>query len=207
MTKLLVIKSSVTGAASVTNGLIDRLVDRLRVEVPGLSVTERDLDAAPVPHLSSATLGGIGRGEMSEGSAATRVLSDAMIAELQEADMLVIGAPMYNFGIPSTLKSWFDHVLRAGVTFQYGADGPKGLVRPKPVVVVEARGGFYSEGPASVMDAQEPHLKGMLGFMGLSDVEFVRIERLAFGPDVAGPAIETAALKLAGIELTPALAA
>lgn len=207
MTKLLVIKSSVTGAASVTNGLIDRLVDRLRVEVPGLSVTERDLDAAPVPHLRSATLGGIGRGEMGEGSAATRVLSDAMIAELQEADMLVIGAPMYNFGIPSTLKSWFDHVLRAGVTFQYGADGPKGLVRPKPVVVVEARGGLYSEGPASVMDAQEPHLKGMLGFMGLSDVEFVRIERLAFGPDVAGPAIEAAALKLAGIELTPALAA
>ena len=207
MTKLLVIKSSVTGAASVTNGLIDRLVDRLRVEVPGLSVTERDLDTAPVPHLSSATLGGIGRGEMGEGSAATRVLSDAMIAELQEADMLVIGAPMYNFGIPSTLKSWFDHVLRAGVTFQYGADGPKGLVRPKPVVVVEARGGLYSEGPASVMDAQEPHLKGMLGFMGLSDVEFVRIERLAFGPDVAGPAIEAAALKLAGIELTPALAA
>ena len=207
MSKLLVIKSSVTGAASVSNRMVDLLVARLTQESPGLTVVERDLDINPIAHISSATLGGIGRGEANDASGPTRAISDAVIAEVHAADMIVIGAPMYNLGIPSTLKSWFDHVLRAGETFEYGAEGPKGLVAPKPVVVIETRGGFYSEGPASVLDAQEPHLRAMLGFVGLTNVEFVRIERLAMGPDHAEPAIAAAAKKLSVLQLTQALAA
>ncbi|PTQ09924.1 FMN-dependent NADH-azoreductase [Sphingomonas oleivorans] len=180
MGSILVIKSSAGGAASVSNKLVDQLVARLQAERPELKVVERDLDREPVPHLSSATMAGIGRpAPETEAAKPTRALSDALVAELQEAEILVIGAPMYNFGIASTLKSWFDHVLRAGVTFQYGPNGPEGLVAAKPVIVIETRGGAYSEGPAAVLDSQEPHLRTMLGFMGLRDVDFVRVEKLA----------------------------
>ena len=207
MSNLLVIKSSAAGAASVSNRLIDQLVERLRKETPGLHVVERDLDAAPIDHIRSVTLGGIGRGEATDAAGPTRAVSDAVIAEVHAADMIVIGAPMYNFGIPSALKSWFDHVLRAGETFVYSAEGPKGLVAPKPVIVIETRGGLYSEGPAAVLDAQEPHLKALLGFMGLGNVEFVRVERLAMGPDLATPAISAAQQQLSAVRMPSALAA
>ncbi len=123
-------------------------------------------------------------------------LSDALIGELTGADLIVIGAPMYNFGIPSTLKAWFDHVLRAGVTFRYTPDGPQGLVQGKRALVIETRAGLYSEGPASVLDTQEPHLRNLLGFIGITDVTFVRAERLAFGPDAAAAAVEAAVARL-----------
>ncbi|MEA3037953.1 MAG: FMN-dependent NADH-azoreductase, partial [Sphingomonadales bacterium] len=99
---------------------------------------------------------------------------------------------MYNFGMPSTLKAWFDHVLRAGITFRYSEAGPEGLVTGKKAIVVEARAGLYSEGPAAAMDSQEPHLRTLLGFMGIDDVTFVRAEKLAFGPDAAAAAIAEA---------------
>src|SRR5262249_22918702 len=108
------------------------------------------------------------------------------------ADVVIIGAPMYNFGIPSTLKAWFDHVLRAGVTFRYTEKGPEGLLPGKRAIVLESRGGLYSEGPAQLMDSQEPHLKTLLGFMGINDVTFIRAEKLAFGPDARQQAIEGA---------------
>ena len=92
---------------------------------------------------------------------------------------------MYNFGMSSTLKAWFDHVLRAGVTFRYTANGPEGLMTGKKAVVIESRGGFYSEGPGAAMDGQEPHIRTLLGFMGITDVTFVRAEKLAFGPEAA----------------------
>ncbi|MDO9490030.1 MAG: NAD(P)H-dependent oxidoreductase, partial [Sphingomonadaceae bacterium] len=106
--------------------------------------------------------------------------------------LIVIGAPMYNFGIASTLKSWFDHILRAGETFRYTEAGPEGLLTGKRAVIVETRGGLYSEGPAAAMDSQEPHLRTMLGFAGITDVEFVRVERLAFGPEAGAAAVEAA---------------
>ena len=93
-------------------------------------------------------------------------MSDALIAELKAADLVVIGAPMYNFGMSSTLKAWFDHVLRAGVTFRYSDDGPEGLLKGKKAIVIESRAGLYSEGPAAAMDGQEPHLRTLLGFIG-----------------------------------------
>jgi FMN-dependent NADH-azoreductase len=90
---------------------------------------------------------------------------------------------MYNFGIPSTLKAWFDHVLRAGVTFRYTENGPEGLVTGKKAFVIESRGGLYTEGPTQSLDSQEPHLRNLLGFIGITDVTFVRAEKLAFGPE------------------------
>jgi len=203
MGNILVVKSSAGGAASVSNRLIDELVARLKAERPDLTVVERDLDRQPVPYVTSDTLAGIGRAAPeTEATKPTRALSDALIAELHAADMIVIGSPMYNFGIAAPLKSWFDHVLRAGATFQYGSNGPEGLVRPKPVVVVETRAGIYATGPYAPFDAQEPHLRAMLGFIGLKDVAFVRAEGLALGE--AERVVAAAAERLAAIG-TPAL--
>ena len=128
--------------------------------------------------------------------AAALALSDELVAELQAADIVVIGAPMYNFGIASTLKAWFDYVLRAGMTFRYTEAGPEGLVKGKRAIVIESRGGLYSEGPAQAMDSQEPHLRTLLGFIGITDVTFVRAEKLAFGPEAREQAIGAARTRL-----------
>jgi FMN-dependent NADH-azoreductase len=103
---------------------------------------------------------------------------------------------MYNFGIPSTLKAWFDYVLRAGITFRYSAAGPEGLLKGKRAIVIESRGGLYSEGPALVMDSQEPHLRTLLGFIGIADVTFVRAEKLAFGDEARELSIHSARQRL-----------
>lgn len=193
MTKVLVINSSATGDESVSQQLVGALIERWRGSEPGLTVTQRDVGAEPPPHLTAASVGAMRRGEPeSEAERATRALSDRLIAELLEADVLVIGAPMYNLGISSTLKAWFDHVLRAGTTFGYTAGGPVGLVTGKRAVVIETRGGFYSDGPAKTYDAQEPHLRAMLGLMGVTDVTFVRAERLAIDPTARASAITEA---------------
>jgi FMN-dependent NADH-azoreductase len=183
MSKVLVVTSSASGAASVSNQLVHDAVAELRRREPGLQTIERDLGSTPVPHLTPDGVVAIRAEPANAAQAATRKLSDTLVAELQAADTLVIGAPMYNFGIPSTLKAWFDHVLRAGVTFRYTEAGPQGLLEGKRAIVVLTRGGLYSEGPAQVMDAQEPHLRTLLGFIGIVDVTFVRAEKLAFGPD------------------------
>lgn len=195
--KVLVIKSSASGDASVSNRLVAAAVAGLRRQEPHLEVIERDLGAAPVPHLAAEGLAGLRGTPQTAAEAATRALSDELIAELQAADILVIGAPMYNFGVPSTLKAWFDHVLRAGVTFRYSEAGPEGLLNGKSAIVVLTRGGLYSEGPAQAMDAQEPHLRTLLGFIGITDVTFVRAEKLALGEELRAAAIGAAEGELA----------
>lgn len=198
MTQLLVINSSVLGDLSVSRQLVGKLVDGLREVEPGLSVTERDVGVEPPPHLTVASVGAMRRGEPeTPAERATRALSDTLIDELKRADLLVIGAPMYNLGIPSGLKTWFDHLLRAGVTFQYTANGPQGLMTGKRAVVVETRGGKYSEGPAAAYDAQEPHLRAMLGLMGITDVIFVRAELLAI-PEARDAALAAAIEEVRG---------
>ena len=137
MTKILAIRSSASGDKSVTNQLVDAYLTAVTAAEPAATIVQRDLDAEPIPHLTSATMAGVGRpAPETSATAATRELSDTLVAELQAADTLVIGLPMYNFGMPSTLKSWFDHVLRAGVTFQYTASGPEGLVKGKRAVII-----------------------------------------------------------------------
>ena len=200
MTKVLIIDSAATGDASVSRKLTAEFAAKLRRADPSVQFVHRDIGRAPVPHLTEETVGAIrGAPAETEAARAALALSDEMIRELNEADLIVIGAPMYNFGMASTLKAWFDHVLRARVTFRYTEDGPEGLVKGKKAIVVETRAGFYSEGPGSALDSQEPHIRQLLSFMGITDVTFVRAEKLAFA---AEEAIASAAAQLAGIAET-----
>lgn len=193
MSKVLVLTSSVLGDASVSNQLTTHIVNQLRLKDGKSKVIARDLGSNPVPHLTQDSTIALRVPEAeNEVQANAQALSDELIAELKAADLLVIGAPMYNFGIPSTLKAWFDYVLRAGITFSYSDTGPEGLLKGKRAIVVLTRGGLYSEGPAQLMDAQEPHLRTLLGFIGITDVTFIRAEKLAFGASFQEEAIAAA---------------
>ena len=193
---ILVVNSSAQGEASVSAGLARDFVRGLQTADPSVQVTVRDVGADPLPHLVPETVNGLRGVAQTEAELGALALSDALIAELREADLIVIGAPMYNFGIPSTLKAWFDHVLRARVTFRYTENGPEGLLRDKRAVVIESRAGVYSEGPAARTDHQEGHLRTILAFIGIEDVRFVRVEGTAFGAESAAKAIDTARAEL-----------
>ncbi|MFN3857483.1 MAG: FMN-dependent NADH-azoreductase [Caulobacter sp.] len=191
MSQVLVLNSSVSGEASASRALVQSIVDGLKG--PGFLIVERDLGADPVPHLTPETVNTLrGAPPTTPAEIAARALADSLIAELKSSDVLVIGAPMYNFAIPTGLKTWFDHVLRAGETFRYSEAGPEGLVKGVRAIVVLSRGGLYSEGPAAALDAQEPHLKTLLGFMGVTDVTFVRAEKLGFGLEAREQALANA---------------
>jgi len=199
MSNVLILTSSALGEASVSSKLAHQFGERLQAREPSASIVTRDVGIDPLPHLTAETVGGIRGAAKTEAEKAAATLSDVLIAEIAAADLIVIGSPMYNFGISSTLKAWFDHVLRAGITFRYTEAGPEGLMTGKRAIVIESRAGLYSEGPAAAMDGQEPHLRTMLGFMGIDDVEFIRAERLAFGPDAADESVAAAARRLAAI--------
>ena len=197
MSKVLVLNSSALGSASVSNQLVQDVLAELRARDPRLIVTVRDLGANPIPHLNSDSATALrGAAPRNEAQATAQELSDTLIAELKAADTIVIGAPMYNFGIPSTLKAWFDYVLRAGITFRYTEAGPVGLLEGKRAIIIESRGGYYSEGATKVLDSQEPHLKTLLGFVGIKDTTFIRVEKLAFGPEARQQAFEGARAQL-----------
>jgi FMN-dependent NADH-azoreductase len=199
MTNVLIVDSAATGDSSVSRRLTRELESILRGRGP-VRIVHRDVGARPVPHLTAETTPALrGAEPQTEAARKSLALSDALIAELKAADLVVIGAPMYNFGIASTLKSWFDHVLRAGITFRYSEAGPEGLLKGKKAVVIESRGGLYSSGPAVALDSQEPHLRTLLGFIGLDDVAFVRAEKLGFGPDQAAASIAEAVEELSGL--------
>lgn len=193
MSNLLVVNSSALAGASVSKQLIQDTVAHLRAQNPSLKVVERDVGANPIPHLDVESTPVIrGAEPANETQKAALALSNTLIEELKAADTILIGAPMYNFGISSTLKAWFDHVLRAGITFRYTEAGPEGLLKGKRAIVVLSRAGLYSEGPAQSMDSQEPHLRTLLGFMGITDVTFIRAEKLAFGPEAREQSISSA---------------
>jgi FMN-dependent NADH-azoreductase len=192
MTHILALHGSLSSEHSISSRLVNQTVAALRQSAPNAEVTVRDLTASPVPHLDGEALSGIRGDAVTEAQIAARALANQLIGELKAADVLVIGAPMYNFGIPSSLKAWFDYVLHPGVTFQYGEGGPKGLLTGKRSIVILSRGGFYSDGPAKAYDSQEPHLRTLLGFMGITDVTFIYVERLAMGLQVQEAALATA---------------
>ena len=192
MTNVLIVDSAATGEASVTRRLTGELEALLRGRGP-VRIVRRDVGSSTIPHLTAETTPAIrGAEPLTETAREAIALSDTLIAELKAADVVVIGAPMYNFGIASTLKAWFDHVLRAGITFRYSESGPEGLLKGKRAIVIESRAGLYSSGPSAAMDSQEPHLRTLLSFMGLDEVAFVRVEKLAFGPDQAAASIAEA---------------
>ena len=169
--KLLHVDSSILGQNSASRELSAAIVARWQDAVPGLQVTYRDLDATPLPHLSGGSLAGANAAEAAE---AARVMQ-----EFIDADVVVLGAPMYNFGIPSTLKAWIDRIAVAGKTFRYTESGPQGLAGGRKVILASSRGGFHQDSGA---DFQEPYLRFVLGFLGITDIEVVRAEGLAVSP-------------------------
>jgi FMN-dependent NADH-azoreductase len=207
MKSLLVINSSAAREGSVSRTLVEDAVATLLEANPTAKVVRKDLGTHPVPHLTVDSLNGVRGTPSTPDEQKARALSDELIAELREADTIVIGAPMYNFSITTGLRSWFDYVLRAGETFSYSAAGPKGLLTGKRVIVVESRGGLYSEGPASAVDFQEPYLRHLLGFIGLTDVTFVHAEKIGYGPEARTAAIAQAKFAIrafAGVPLSAA---
>lgn len=199
MTQILVINSSASGASSVSRFLVAELAQRLESTLPHAGLSYRDVGEDLIPHLTSTTVAGVRAVADTQAELRTRALSDQLIAELRAADLIVIGAPMYNFSISSTLRTWFDHVLRPRVTFAYGAAGPEGLLKGKRAIVVETRGGLYSEGPANAIDFQEPYLKQLLGFIGITDVSFIRAEKIGHGAEAKERALRLAEDQIAAV--------
>jgi FMN-dependent NADH-azoreductase len=179
--KLLHVDSSILGQNSASRELSAAIVARWQDTVPGLEVVYRDLDAAPLPHLSG---GSLAAADPVEATAAAQALQ-----EFLDTDIVVLGAPMYNFGIPSTLKAWIDRLAVAGKTFHYTANGAEGLAGGKRVIVASSRGGFHQDAPS---DFQEPYLRFMFGFFGITDVEFVRAEGLAISTEQRAKSLEEA---------------
>ena len=208
MKNVLFITSSAQAENSVSGRLAREFEAQLSDSFRGVRIVRRDVGSDTLPHLTADTVGAIRGTAETEAEKATLALSDTLVAEMQAAELIVIASPMYNFGMSSTLKAWFDHVLRAGVTFRYTEAGPEGLLKDKKAVVIESRAGLYSEGAAAGLDSQEPHLRTLLGFIGINDVTWVRAEKLAFGPDAAEESINGAIEQLREIAGEPfALAA
>ena len=195
MKTLLQINSSLQGAGSRSTGLATRIAESLLARHPGATRIIRDLGADPIPHLDGGTFEAFcdPAAAVTQAQRSGLALSNALIAELEEADVLVIGAPMYNFGIPSTLKAWIDHVTRARVTFRLTDAGPEGLLRGKKAYVAIARGGKYLGNGA---DLQTAYLEMALGLIGITDVDFIYAEGLALGPHSEATALEEAHLSI-----------
>jgi FMN-dependent NADH-azoreductase len=193
---ILHIASSPRGSASYSNRVAQNVLDELRARNPGATVTTRDLAREPLPHIGDDFVAAVRSpdGPQTEQQRALLAQSDALVDELLAADVVVIGAPMINFTIPSNLKTWIDHVARAGRTFSYSEKGPQGLVTGKHVIVVAARGGVYPEGNA--LDFQLPYLKGVLAFLGMTDVQVLEVEGTAYGPEAAEKAVAAATAKM-----------
>jgi FMN-dependent NADH-azoreductase len=177
---ILQINSSIYSGDGQSSRIADQIVTRLRAANPGLSLTVRDFAREPVPHLDAERFAAFLSKNPSEKERSVLEFSDKLIAELKRADVIVLGLPMYNFGVPSQLKSWFDHIARAGLTFKYTEKGALGLLTGKKAYVATARGGVYAGTPA---DTQTPYVRDFLAFIGISDVEFVPAEGLALGAE------------------------
>lgn len=188
---ILHIISSPRKGASASIQLANGIIEKLQAAHPGSSVKVHDLATNPFPHLEEAKLQSFftpAESRTPEQAAAAKHSDDA-IQEVKDADIIVIGAPLYNFGIPSTLKAWIDHIARAGITFKYVDGAPQGLITGKKVYVAMASGGIYSEGPSAGYDFVAPYLKAVLGFLGMTDVTVVRAEGLAI-PGVQDTAVQ-----------------
>ena len=191
--KLLHIDSSVLGPHSVSRQVSAAIVDRLRKATPDIEIVYRDLSSTPLAHLSGAHLAAA-----QEAAADTALQQDlaagqAVLEEFLAADIVVLGAPMYNFTIPSQLKAWIDRIVVAGKTFKYGAQGPEGLAGNKRVIVAISRGGFYGAGtPAAVGEHLETYLRWVFGFIGVANPEFIFADGIRMGPEYREKALVSA---------------
>jgi FMN-dependent NADH-azoreductase len=192
------------GQGSHSARLAGELVERLRAQAPLATLTVRDLARTPHPALDESALGALFTpDEQRTPEQAARVaLDDALIAEIQAADVVVLAVPMYNFGITSQLKNWIDAIARARVTFRYGANGPEGLLTGKKVYAVMTRGGQYAGTPG---DSQTPYLRSVLAFLGMKDVEFIYAEGMAMGPEAEAAGLDNARTQIAALMGDPQL--
>lgn len=186
--KLLHLDSSALGANSVSRELSAAIVASWQARHPGLEVEYRDLDSEPLPHLTGASL--------AKADPAAVADAERVLEQFLAADVVVIGAPMYNFSIPSTLKAWIDRIAVAGRTFRYTANGPEGLAGGRKVIIASARGGLYAGSPA---DFQEPFLRQVFSFIGVEDLVFVRAEGVSLSPEHRARAVADALAQIEGV--------
>jgi FMN-dependent NADH-azoreductase len=197
--QVLHLDSSILGDASTSRALSAAIVADLIRRVPSAVVIRQDLVGEPIPHLDAAIAAGF-RDLAAQGNdaftVAERARSERLVSEFLASDVVVVGSPMYNFSVSSQLKAWIDRIVQPGRTFRYTPTGPVGLAGNKRVVVASTRGGLYTAGPMAALDFQEAYLKATFGFMGITDVQFVRAESLSKGPEMRAQSMEAA---LAGV--------
>ena len=181
MSNVLVLKSSILGTHSQTNQLSDYFLSKLAKA----NVVQRDLATNPLPHFDSTAATALRGQPATAEEKALLALSDELVSEIKNADLIVINAPMYNFGVPTQLKSYFDFIARPRVTFQYTEKGPEGLLNGKKAVVLVAFGGLHQNQPTDIVTA---YVKTILGFVGITDVQFVYVEGIGFGPEATAKA-------------------
>lgn len=191
---VLQLDTSPAGEASVSRELTATIADAIVARSPAATLVRRDLAAEPVPHLDAAALAALrpqaGAPAADDAVAAAAALNEALVREFLAADVVVVGAPMYNFSIPTQLKAWIDRVAQAGRTFRYTAAGPEGLAGDKKVVVVSSRGGRYAgQALETALDHQEAYLRTVFGFFGITDLTIVRAEGVALGETERAQAI------------------
>jgi len=201
MKNILHIESSPRGSDSYSHQAARSIVNELQTRNPASDVVIRDLTQNPPPHVGLAFIAAnyTAPDQRTADQARTLALSDTLIDELFAADTIVVAVPMHNFGVPSTLKAWIDHISRVGRTFSYGANGPQGLLKGKRAILVLASGGVYSNGQMKAFDFTEPYLRAVLGFLGITDVDVVRVEGVAvsaIGPERALAAAGTRSKEL-----------
>ena len=193
---ILHIDSSASGASSVSRKLTAAAVRELRTANPGASVVYRDLGATPPAHLDGrllAALRPLPDAEPVVGLDDELAFTEALLAEFLAADVIVIGAPMYNFSVPSQLKAWIDRLAQPGRTFRYTAKGPEGLAGGRKVIVLSSRGGLYAALPhETAMDHQEAYLRAVFGFFGVADIEIIRAEGVSLGAEARERSMEQA---------------
>jgi FMN-dependent NADH-azoreductase len=191
--KLLHVDSSILGQGSVSRDLSADVVKTFRTRHAGLAVDRLDLAATPIGHLTAGHLAAAQGAAVDPALQDDVVLGQVALEQFLAADIVVVGAPMYNLGVSSQLKAWIDRISVAGKTFRYGEHGPVGLCGGKKLVIASSRGGVYSAGsPAAGYDHQETYLKAAFGFLGITDITFVRAEGVAMGPDARTAALASA---------------
>ena len=205
MKTLLQINTSLFAGNGQSTQLANEFVREWQADHPGAQVVVRDLAANPVPHLNASRLAAFATPTEQRTAEQQEIaaFSDSLIAELNNADVIVIGLPLYNFGIPSGLQAYFDHVARAGVTFKYTATGPEGFIRGKRVLVFATRGGKHAGTPS---DSASAHIRNLLGFLGMKDVEIIYAEGLNIDADTRDKGLNTARQQTAQLARSAAFA-
>jgi FMN-dependent NADH-azoreductase len=208
MSKVLLVTSSPRGDASHSTKIARSLAEQLAAAEPKSTIVVRDLSRQPLAHIGEDFVTALATPAQKRTAAQSGAvaLSDQLIAELFAADVLIIASAMINFGVSSTLKTYIDHLVRGGATFRYSEAGPEGLVKGKKAYIVRASGGVYSEGPMQSFNFQDTYLTKVLGFIGITDIEIIPIEGVAFGPEATEKALVAAAARVSAVR-APALAA